>query len=145
MSTYELVRKTKIDGDFEGFDDEVLFRFVDGTYWMQAQYMYWYHYAYRPDVNLLRANGRFYLQIDGKDKVVPVRQITDVTESRIDGEFKGWEGETVYTLTNGQVWKQCTYHYEYKYSYRPEALIYNSGTGYKMQVEGTTADVRRVK
>ena len=32
MSTYELVRKTKIDGDFEGFDDEVLFRFVDGTY-----------------------------------------------------------------------------------------------------------------
>ncbi|MHA0940070.1 hypothetical protein, partial [Enterobacter kobei] len=99
MSTYELVRKTKIDGDFEGFDDEVLFRFVDGTYWIQAQYMYWYHYAYRPDVNLLRANGRFYLQIDGKDKVVPVRQITDVIQSRIDGEFKGWEGETVYTLT----------------------------------------------
>ena len=79
MSTYELVRKTKIDGDFD--------RFVDGTYWIQAQYMYWYHYAYRPDVNLLRANGRFYLQIDGKDKVVPVRQITDVIQSRIDGEF----------------------------------------------------------
>lgn len=145
MSIYELVRKTKIDGDFEGFDDEILFKFVDGTYWIQSQYMYWYHYAFRPDVNLLRANGRFYLQIDGKDKIVPIRQITDVIESRIDGEFKGWEGETVYTLSNGQVWKQNTYHYEYKYSYRPETLIYNSGAGYKMQVEGTVANVRRVR
>lgn len=40
MSTYELVRKTKIDGDFEGFDDEVLFKFVDGMYWIQDQCMY---------------------------------------------------------------------------------------------------------
>lgn len=30
MSTYELVRKTKIDGDFEEFDNKVLFKFVDG-------------------------------------------------------------------------------------------------------------------
>ena len=145
MNGYELVRKARIEGDFEGFDDEVLFKFVDGTYWLQDQYMYWYHYAYRPNVNLLRANGQFYLQVDGKDKVVRIRRITDVFESQINGEFKGWEGETVYMLTNGQVWQQCTYHYEYKYSYRPEAFIYSNGTGYKMQVEGTTADVRRIK
>lgn len=72
MSTYELVRKTKIDGDFEGFDDEVLFKFVDGTYWIQDQCMYWYYYSYCPSVNLLRTNGRFYLQIDGKNKIIPV-------------------------------------------------------------------------
>lgn len=67
--------------------------------------MYWYYYSYCPSVNLLRSNGRFYLQIDGKDKIVPIRKITSVTESHIDGEFKGWAGDTVYTITNGQVWK----------------------------------------
>lgn len=26
--------------------------------------------------------------------------------SRIDGEFNGWSGKTIFRLTNGQVWKQ---------------------------------------
>lgn len=145
MSNYELVKTVQIDGDFEGFDDEVLFKLMDGTYWIQDQYIYWYHYAYCPLVNILRANSRFYLQVEGQNQIVPVRQISDVVESQINGEFKGWEGETTYELTNGQVWQQSTYNYEYKYSYMPEALIYSAGAGYKMQVEGTSADVRRIK
>jgi len=145
MSNYELVKTAQIDGDFEGFDDEVLFKLMDGTYWIQDQYLYWYHYAYCPRVNILRANGRFYLQVEGQNQIVPVRQTSDVIEAQINGDFKGWEGETTYELTNGQVWQQCTYNYEYKYSYMPEALIYSAGGGYKMQVEGTSADVRRVK
>ncbi|QUX92309.1 hypothetical protein CYL31_13270 [Marinomonas sp. A3A] len=145
MSNYGLVKTVQIDGDFEGFDDEVLFKLMDGTYWIQDQYFYWYHYSYCPRVNILRDNGRFYLQVEGQNQIVPIRQIFDVVESQINGEFKGWEGETVYELTNGQVWQQCTYNYEYTYSYMPEALIYSVGGGYKMKVEGTSADVRRVK
>ncbi|MGM7449412.1 hypothetical protein ACP7H9_12945 [Idiomarina sp. ST20R2A10] len=145
MSNYELVKTAQIDGDFEGFDDEILFKLMDGTYWIQAQYLYWYHYAYCPRVNILSANGNFYLQVEGQNQIVPIRQISDVVESQINGEFKGWEGETVYELTNGQVWQQCTYSYEYTYSYMPEALVYDAGAGYKMKVEGTSADVRRIK
>jgi len=145
MSNYELVKTVQIDGDFEGFDDEVLFKLMDGTLWIQDQYMYWYHYAYCPRVHILKANGSLFLQVDGQNQAVPIRQIFDVIESQINGDFKGWEGETSYELTNGQIWQQCTYNYEYTYSYMPEALIYNAGGGYKMQVEGTTADVRRVK
>ncbi|MDG6099046.1 hypothetical protein EXU34_16465 [Alteromonas sp. ZYF713] len=145
MSNYELVKTVQIDGDFEGFDDEVLFKLMDGTFWIQDQYLYWYHYAYSPRVNILGANGRFYLQVEGQNQIVPVRQISDVIESQINGEFKGWEGETTYELTNGQVWQQCIYNYEYTYSYMPEALIYSAGGGYKMKVEGTSADVRRIK
>lgn len=145
MSSYELVKRTRIDGDFEGFDDEVLFKLQDGTYWIQDKYMYWYHYAYCPTVNILRAGGRLFLNVEGQSQVVPIRQALNVTESKIDGEFNGWEGETAYRLTNGQVWKQCSYSYEYTYSYMPEVLIYNTGTGYKMQVEGTNADVVLIK
>jgi hypothetical protein len=60
-----------------------------------------------------------------------------VIETQIDGEFEGWEGETVVKLTNGQVWLQTEYHYEYHYAYMPDVLIYQSGGGWKMRVDGT--------
>lgn len=59
-----------------------------------------------------------------------------VIESRIDGEFTGWEGETIFRLQNGQIWQQSSYAYTYHYAYRPEVLIYRSGTGFKMKVDG---------
>ncbi len=66
----------------------------------------------------------------------------DVIESRIDGEFDGWDGDTVVVLMNGQIWKQSEYHYEYCYEYMPDVLIYKSSGFYKMIVEGTDEAVR---
>src|SRR5262249_36593061 len=60
----------------------------------------------------------------------------DVIESQIDGDFEGWEGETIVKLTNGQVWQQTDYYYEYTYDFMPEVLVYRSGFGYKMKVDG---------
>jgi hypothetical protein len=31
---------------------------------------------------------------------------SSVIESQIDGTFQGWSGETVFKLTNGQIWQQ---------------------------------------
>lgn len=97
----------RIDGEFEGFDDDMLFRLINGTYWVQTQYKYWYHYAYNPEVTVTDENGSCILAVAGNS--VPVRQMDGVTESRIEGEFQGWQGESVYKLTNGQVWKQSRY------------------------------------
>jgi hypothetical protein len=55
-----------------------------------------------------------------------------VVESQIDGDFNGWEGETIVKLMNGQIWQQTEYHYEYNYAYMPNVLVYPSGGGYKM-------------
>lgn len=63
---------------------------------------------------------------------------TGVIETQIDGEFNGWEGETLIKLMNGQIWQQTEYHYEYHYAYMPKVLIYPSGGGYKVKVEGTS-------
>jgi len=145
MSEYTVAKASQIDGDFEGFDDEVLFKLVDGTYWIQDQFKYWYHYAFMPKVNILKKGTRFFLHIQGYNQIVPVRQLYDVIEAQIDGEFNGWEGETEYKLTNGQVWKQSTYNYEYTYAYMPDVVIYTANGGHRMQVEGTTADVRRIE
>lgn len=145
MEGYKVIHKSQIDGEFEGFDDEVLFLLSDGSCWVQDEYQYWYHYAYCPQANILKKNNRLYIQVDNKNQVVPVRQINGVIKSRIAGEFNGWEGETSYELENGQVWQQDRYKYKYKYKYRPEVLIYNPGGGYIMQVAGTSARVRRIK
>lgn len=61
---------------------------------------------------------------------------TDVIKSKIDGDFEGWEGETIFKLTNGQIWQQDSYDYHYHYSFMPEVLIFKSGSRYQMQVEG---------
>lgn len=70
-----------------------------------------------------------------------------VIESRIDGQFNGWEGETIFKLVNGQIWQQASYAYRYHYAYSPKVLIFRSGAQYKMKVEGMEGEisVRRLK
>lgn len=67
--------------------------------------------------------------------------VPTVIETQVDGEFDGWEGETIVKLLNGQIWKQTEYHYEYHYAYMPKVLVYPSGAGFKMKVEGTSEPV----
>ncbi len=58
-----------------------------------------------------------------------------VIESCIDGEFNGWEGETIFKLCNGQIWQQAEYAYMFSYQYRPDVVIYQTSEGYRMKVE----------
>jgi len=60
-----------------------------------------------------------------------------VTESRIEGNFNGWNGDTIYELTNGQKWKQARYQYKYSYKFRPIAKIWKEGSRYYMEVDNS--------
>lgn len=60
----------------------------------------------------------------------------DSIESKIDGDFEGWDGETVVKLVNGQIWQQSEYYYTYHYAYRPDVLVFKNGSGYRMKVDG---------
>jgi hypothetical protein len=64
-----------------------------------------------------------------------------VLESRIDGEFTGWSGETIFRLQNGQVWQQSSYAYRYKYAYSPRVVIIN---GRKLALADDTSQSVRV-
>jgi hypothetical protein len=70
-----------------------------------------------------------------------------VIETCIEDEFEGWEGETIFTLCNGQIWQQSEYAYMYHYSYRPDVVIYRTSSGYRMKVEDVseTIGVERIK
>lgn len=137
-----IIYNGKIEGNFDGFNDNVIFKMADGTYWMQSEYKYWYHYEYRPDAVITEEKGVFILTVAGES--VAIKQLRDVIESTINGTFDGWKGGSTYKLTNGQVWQQCRYKYDYKNAYRPQAVVGNMNGEYLMFVEGTYAVVRRV-
>ena len=70
-----------------------------------------------------------------------------VIESRIDGTFEGWTGNTIFKLMNGQIWQQVQYDYHYTYSFMPSVLIVKTDAGYRMQVDrvSRTILVERLK
>lgn len=59
-----------------------------------------------------------------------------VCDSRIRGEFTGFNDENVFILDNGQIWYQSVYRYKYIYLYRPRAQILNNNGIYYIKVEG---------
>lgn len=142
---------------FMGNNGEI-FRLADGSLW-EVKYEYEYMYEYYPAVVVCPSTGK--LVVSGKTLNVeliaaarspsssepPVTSTSDVIESRIDGEFSGWEGETIFKLVNGQIWQQSRYAYKYHYAYSPEVLIYRSGSVYKMRVDSVDGEiaVRRLK
>ena len=56
----------------------------------------------------------------------------------IDGAWEGWSGDTIVQLTDGSVWRQDEYYYEYHYAYRPKVQISNG----RMLVDGIRREVR---
>ncbi len=68
--------------------------------------------------------------------------------SQIDGNFEGWDGDTIFKLRNGQIWQQSEYDYEYNYEFSPNVLIYPSEYGgWRMKVErmSNSIGVKRLK
>jgi hypothetical protein len=141
----EIIHRAQLKGAFQGFNQDALFSLTNGSHWLQAEYKYWYQYVYRPMVEIFLDRGQACLRLAGSQESVLVKQLFGVIESQIADAFEGWQGESEYELTNGQVWKQSVYKYEYKYVYRPGVVIYNSSSGMMMDVDGSRAVVRRVR
>lgn len=57
---------------------------------------------------------------------------------QIEDDWEGWDGDTVVQLTDGSVWRQDEYHYEYSYAYRPELTL----IGDVMHVDGMSRGIR---
>lgn len=69
------VYQGKIDGEFEGWEGETIFKMMDGSIWQQASYDYTYHYAYMPDVIIFNKGGVTYMKVEGVEDVIQVRRL----------------------------------------------------------------------
>jgi hypothetical protein len=69
------------------------------------------------------------------------RSCSPAVETRIDGDFNGWEGETIYKMDDGSIWQQSTYHYHYHFTFHPSVTIYPTRYGTcHIKVEGDDDD-----
>lgn len=50
----------------------------------------------------------------------------------VNGAWEGWKGETIVEMTDGSVWKQAECHYEYRYAYRPKAVLMSGDNSWSM-------------
>ena len=134
------VTKSRIDGQFTGWDGGSIYGLTNGQYWIQVSYNYCFSYLYFPEVLIYYERG-WKMKVTGSScNPVSVQQLTSVISSRIDGVFNGWDGDSIYALTNGQIWQQTKSAWEWKWAYRPKVLVYYY-SGWKMEVDGSSKTV----
>ncbi|MEM1402048.1 MAG: hypothetical protein AAGG55_01850 [Pseudomonadota bacterium] len=77
--------------------------------------------------------------LQASNKEVKEAQKDHEVLARITGDFKGWQGKTIFRLDNGQVWVQrLDGRYAYKGSPNPEVRIKRNWAGfYRMTVVET--------
>lgn len=65
----------------------------------------------------------------------------------IRGATTGYKSDQIFELTNGQVWQQSRYAYDYHYQYRPDVLLDASGSQGRLKIENMDdwVDVRRIR
>jgi hypothetical protein len=94
-------------------------------------------------------NGVKTVYVEKRVEVEKPKESTDDINSQLLGEFKGWRGNTTFTLQNGQVWQQMdnTELFASKQMNPKVRVVYSSFSGWKLQVDGYNSwvKVKRVK
>ncbi len=65
-----------------------------------------------------------------------------VIETRIAGDFEGWEGDTVFRMENGQVWLQTDGKSHRTRMRSPRVYLFRDYGYYEMRVEGMRDSIR---
>jgi len=145
MRERPVAKPSSIDGLFNGFAPNTLYKLADGTFWVQCDDRQERGHAENPAVELLALDDGHFLKVAGMDNMVLVQPVEGVIESQVFGRFNGWTGKTVVKLTNGQVWQQAQFTRKYAVKYMPPVLIYLTASGPVMQVAGTRVKVRQIR
>lgn len=68
-------------------------------------------------------------------------------ETRMEGDFTGWDGRTVFQFANGQVWQQISFGTVYQFARSPKVTLVATSGGWRMQVAGVpqSIQVRRIR
>lgn len=85
----------------------------------------------------------FYSQYDIKDNIDQLSQkLNDsAIHAQINGNFSGWDGKSLIRLTNGEIWMQTEYYYQYSFAFMPKVTLISTPVGYKMKVDGINKEV----
>jgi hypothetical protein len=69
------VIETQIDGDFEGWTGETIWKMANGQVWQQAEYSYSYSYAFSPNVLIYRGSEGWKMKVEGESDEIAVKRV----------------------------------------------------------------------
>lgn len=166
QSGWRLAEETTISGTVSGtVQMGTVFRTVSGNLYEVAEPVIRVVVLVMPRASVYARGDLYRLHVAGIDQPLLCRKLNgaragsgsgggaaapteDVIDTRIDGEFSGFDGETILRLANGQIWVQTEYYYHYRYAYGPRVTIYRTQAGtFKARVEGVdrAVGVRRLR
>ncbi|MCB0967899.1 MAG: hypothetical protein KDB37_13780 [Ilumatobacter sp.] len=67
--------KSRIDGEFNGTADEVVYKLVNGQIWQQVGYRYRYRYRYSPRVTIETRGTTGVMTVEGFSDTIKVRRL----------------------------------------------------------------------
>src|SRR6202023_336528 len=94
--------RTRIEGEFTGYDDGAIFKLANGEVWQQKRYRYRYKYAYRPEVRIYRQGGDYMMEVSCMDEPISVVRANLVVEGAIVSDFTGFNQGMKFEFQNGQ-------------------------------------------
>ena len=60
----------------------------------------------QPEIIIHQDGRKYKIQIQGIEKLLACNKIQETIETKIDGNFKDWEGNTTFNYSNQQEWKK---------------------------------------
>ncbi|MET3505526.1 hypothetical protein [Halalkalibacter oceani] len=64
-------------------------------------------------------------------------------EAQIKGACRGYKNrDTFFELTNGRIFQQDEYKYQYNYQYRPNVKVFQEGSVFYLEVQGMNSRVK---
>lgn len=68
-------------------------------------------------------------------------------ETKLVGDFDGYEHDNYYVMTNGQIWRQTDFHFDFHFAFRPDATIFRKNGAWFLHVEDmdSVVQVERIK
>jgi hypothetical protein len=146
QSGWTFIEETEIKGSISGtITQGFIFKISSRDYFVVNERTRQRVRTRNPNVKIFQNGSDYKLVIDDFDEPVICKKIKNVIETQISGEFKGWEGETIFKMMNGQIWQQSTYAYMYHYAYSPSVLIYEFKGSWIMQVEDVDETIQVTK
>jgi hypothetical protein len=148
QSSWKLIEESSLKGSISGNVSEgFLFKTDSKEFFIISEGTRQRVRTRNPNVKIYQSGALFKLVIDDFEEPVVCIKTRNVIETQINGEFKGWDGETTFKLMNGQVWKQSSYAYTYHYAYSPEVFIYQYKGEWILKVEDLeeTSEVYTIK
>lgn len=151
---WKVVKETLIDGTIDKVEHGTLLKTIEGDVFEVSEFVIEIIIVINPEVTVITDGIEYKLIIDGVDRVLVCNRIRGdgigvgaYFESKIDGNFEGFEFGKLYKLQNGQIWEQTSSKMSARYRFAPTVYVWQSGSRWKMRIDDDdrTVDVKQVK